>query len=60
MHDPYSKAGKGEADLFCDVLRTIVKIARVKNAELDDRCMESILNDRLFLIVVETGGKKEA
>ena len=60
MHDPYPKAGKGKADLFRDVLRPIVKIARIKNAELDDRCMESILDDRLFLIVLKTGGKKES
>ena len=60
MHDSDPKAREGKADLFCDILRTIVKIARVKNAVLDDCCMESILNDCLFLIVIETGGKKEA
>ena len=60
MDNPDGKPGKGEFQLLCSILGSIVEIAPVKTSELQDCFAEGVLHNGFFLVIVEFGCQDHA
>ena len=49
------KSGKGEFQLFCHILRTVVKVYGITSPGLQEDVPEGILHDAFLLVVIKPG-----